>query len=82
MFIAGPLDGPERIHAVIEKLQKLGEGNFHFVVHVGSERRITDVDGTSLYSGDDTGDDEDYDDGEEWNDTHLTVEAIERQSKP
>lgn len=81
-YVSGPFDGPERIHAIIEKLQKLGEGNFHILVQVASHKQITDLDGTSLYSGDDIEDDEDYDDGEDWDDTPLNVEAIESKPKP
>jgi hypothetical protein len=39
MFISGPFDGPDRIQAVLSKLQRLGKDNHHFAIAISDAYR-------------------------------------------
>lgn len=75
LFVAGPHDRPEQTEGILRTLEKLGQGNFHYLLpfHAGSER-VLRVDGGDLFKdrhGQADLDDYDEDLDDEYDETEL-----------
>ncbi|MCU0707775.1 MAG: hypothetical protein MUF23_05745 [Pirellula sp.] len=84
MFMAGPFDGPERIQATLQKLQKLGQGNYHFVFGDPTTSSTGAFQGNFLQLADDDqdADEHDDDDQESVENDLIHLESIDQQSNP